>query len=205
MAPASPCSFSRASNRWRRKRCDSLSCTRAASTKRSCTDCLLGKYWLPGEEHQGAPDPRDQFVLLLADPASSLLPAVSSPDAEERAPGGASMPPHGIMPALGGRCWTRSGLSLHRSGASQDMGKAEGAREAGPSASGRRAKGRGWRFWAKAKPMKQRIREGTCGGIKGRHRRRIVIIGAPRPSQPPANGTKAGVTGHAFTVAAIQM
>ena len=53
--------------------------------------------------------------------------------------------------------------------------------------------------------MKQRIREGTCGGVKGQHRRRVVILGAPRPSQPPADEPQARVTGHAFTVAAIQM
>lgn len=72
---------------------------------------------------------------------------------------------------------------VHRSVAPQDTAEAEEAREAGPSEGGRRTKGRGWRFWAKEKPMKQRIKEGTRGGVKGHHRRRVVILGALRPSQ----------------------
>lgn len=147
------------------------------TTGRALAEYLLETLCLLEEKHQGAKDTGDHTVLLPAGPASCCFPAVQSPHGapEEHV----RITTH----LLGGRHYTRPGLSVHRSIAPQDTAEAEEAREAGPSEGGRRTKGRGWRFWAKEKPMKQRINEGTRGGVKGHHRRRVVILGALRPSQ----------------------
>ena len=43
----------------------------------------------------------------------------------------------------------------------------------------------GWRFWKKKRPLRQRFKEGIQGGVKQRHRHRVVILGETRGTQRP--------------------